>query len=167
MSSVGSDFFVVWSDSQRIRGARVSDSGAVKDSGGFLIGEPARATQLNPAVGSNGTGYLVAWREVLNGIYSARVTVDGTVLDTGGLLLTPSIAADLPDIASDGRDYLIVWQDGRDPRLTGVDILAARLTGQGQLLDANPIAVCTIPGAQSLPAVAFASNAYLVVRITS
>lgn len=72
--------------------------------------------------------------------------------------INPRIAFD------DDETYLVVWQQGRDYfEMESADIFAARVSCDGKLIDANPIAICTVPDSQVSPAVAFAGGVFLVV----
>jgi hypothetical protein len=70
-----------------------------------------------------------------------------------------------PDVAFDGdQTFLVVWQQGRkffegpDPQ-----VLAARVSADGRLLDAKPIEICAAKGAQEAPRVVFSKGVFLVV----
>ncbi|MCX7806827.1 MAG: hypothetical protein N3A38_16820, partial [Planctomycetota bacterium] len=67
--------------------------------------------------------------------------------------------------AFDGdKTYLVVWQHGRDFYETETsDILAARVSADGRLLDEKPLAVCAAADSQLAPAVAFAGGVFMVV----
>ena len=79
--------------------------------------------------------WLVAWREgdVTEGkseIWCARVSADGKALDPQGLRLAEARnLADRPSVASDGKDFLVVWEDLRNGK--DWDLYASRVTGEG------------------------------------
>jgi len=91
----GTNYLVVWEDSRNgdvsaydIYGARVSVGGVVLDPGGIAISAGA-SYQESPAIGFDGTNYLVVWEDWRSDwyrpvIYGARVSKSGTVLDPGG-----------------------------------------------------------------------------------
>jgi hypothetical protein len=66
-----------------------------------------------------------------------------------------------PSVASDGTNYLVVWQDGRDAA-TGYDIFGARVDSSGNVLDANGIAISTAAGDQTSPRVVFDGTEFVV-----
>jgi large repetitive protein len=93
IASNGTVYLVAWQDSRSgvdddIYGARLDATGAVL--GGtdpIAISHPA-ASQRRPAVGSNGSDFLVAWQDDRNGvddIFGTRVTGGGLVMDPGGI----------------------------------------------------------------------------------
>jgi hypothetical protein len=66
-----------------------------------------------------------------------------------------------PSVASDGTDYLVVWQDGR----YGIrsDIYGTRVDALGSVLDPDGIEIASIGHSQATPSVAFDGTNYLVV----
>jgi hypothetical protein len=67
-----------------------------------------------------------------------------------------------PSVASDGTDFLVVWQDNR-PGATGGDVYGARVSAAGKILDPAGIAIATGNNAQVPHDVAFVGSTYLVV----
>jgi hypothetical protein len=160
----GANFLVAYQDyrdSFQICGIRVSPSGMVLDSAGFVICPGPRASF--PSVASGTTNCLVVWqayRSDTADIYGARVARDGTVLDPQGLALTRRAGdAWTPKVAFDGTNYLVVWNDDRNGY---DDVFAARVTQAGAVLDPNGIPVCTAPDHQWSPSVAFGGGCCLV-----
>jgi len=169
IAMAGDQAFVVWEDIRNgantdIFGSRIDLNGLPLDSGNLLVSTVANA-QETPAVASNGTLHLAVWRDFradpLGDIYGARVAADGTVLDPLGLVICNASNYQLaPRVAASGGDFLVAWQDFRN----GIhdDILGARVTGGGAVLDPNGLLISTAPGAQRLPDVAGTTNGYLV-----
>ncbi len=84
------------------------------------------------------------------------------LLDTSGLYaaVPDTNWQDYPDIAFDGVNYLVVWQDDRNGDF---DVYGARLTQEGVVIDTGAFPIVNAPGNQLNPAVAFDGNNYLVV----
>ncbi len=154
-------------DDSDILAARLDSSGTVLDPGGFSAAlQPS--VQQQAAVASNGANYLVAFADQRNklssgqDLYAVRMSRDGTRIDSNDIILTE--ADDMqaaPKLASDGTNYLAVWQD-RGSR----SIEAVRVSGTtGAVLDDPPIKLAPLhlqPDANSY-AVAFGAGHYMVV----
>jgi len=117
----GTNYLVVWSEgsganSYNIRGVRVSTAAKVLDTTRITISS-AKNSQHRPSVGFNGKLYLVAWNDdrgspLWSDVYAARVLPDGTVLDPGGIPISTSPHTQTySSVASDGKDFLVIWQD--------------------------------------------------------
>jgi hypothetical protein len=108
--------------------------------------------------------WLVVWREGdLNeqetDIWCARVKEDGTALDPAGIRITSAKdVQDRPVVASNGKDFLVVWQDLRNGK--DWDVYAARVSGEGKVLDPDGALVSGGPHNQCLPTVAHAGGNY-------
>lgn len=147
VASNGNGFFVVWddprsglgADASDIYGARVARDGTVLDANGFAI-STANVGQHAPSVAFDGKDYVVAWEDGRNdalepGIYAARVTTLGVLVDKKGVALSngpgakrkPSIAA-----TGDGQTLLAAWED---TRLGHVDIRGTWLAQGLRVLD--------------------------------
>ncbi len=154
------NYFVVWEDARNdqgdIYGARVSCAGTILDSVCIPV-STAPNFQGEPAVEYDGENYFVVWSDERNGngncdIYGARVSRDGTVLDTSGIPI--SVASNTqcqPAIIFDGSNYLIVWADRRNG--VDYDIYGSRVTPNGMVLDT--IIISATSGYQWRPALAF------------
>jgi hypothetical protein len=159
----GTNFMVTWSDygppgNGDIRGARVNRSGTVLDPGGFAI-TTGPSSDTAATLAFDGTNYLVVWMSLTgNGtntvIRGSRVSPTGTVLDGAGFQIATGAPAELPDVAFDGTNYLVVWTVGEP----SPGILAARVSRAGVVLDQR---VVTATGG-SYPSVAFGGTTYLV-----
>jgi phosphoribosylformylglycinamidine (FGAM) synthase PurS component len=165
----GTDFFVVWYDDRSedlaydIYGARVSQAGEVLDPNGIHI--PAAANPQSASAASfDGTNFLVVWKDYRSGcdIYGARVSQAGMVLDPGGIAIsTAEGVQDVPAVAFDGTNFLVVWQDPRSG--VGRDIYGARVSRAGVVLDSDGLAISTAGIGQGYPAVSFDGANFLVV----
>jgi hypothetical protein len=141
----GANFLVAWGDDRGgysdIYGARVTPQGTVLDPSGFVISQAAGYRYL-PALGFDGASFLVVWQDQRGGsydIYGARVTPQGTVLDSSGIAV--STAANdqwSPAVAFDGAKFLVIWEDYRNNRDTS-DIYGARVSPAGSVLDEFPV----------------------------
>ena len=104
------------------------------------------ADEENPAIGSQGTEFLVAWEDSRNqatteadDIYGARLAALGTI--TTGAIPISRAAGDQhdPAIAYNGT-YLVAWDDRRNNRY---DIYANRVKANGAVQDGNGFVVDT------------------------
>ncbi len=135
-----SNYLVVWNDINdqfmgTIRCARVSPDGQVLDSAGISICTAPEACL--PVVASDGEDWLTAWYDWRSGdspgVYAARVTAAGQVLDSGGFVVADAEDGEgLPALASDGTNYLAVWE-----RVNGsaLDLRGALISQDAILLD--------------------------------
>lgn len=179
------EYLVVWTDSRNratrgedIYGRRVAGSGARLGSD-FVISSPAATghDQLPDVAWSPWSGwYLVVWTDARNestrgwDIYGRRVSGTGAVLGNGFQISGPA-ATDKEDFAavawnSKSNQFLVVWQDGRDPDPTNTDIYG-RLVSAGEAMLGDDFRISG-PGATSaefFADVAWSStaNRYLVV----
>lgn len=133
----------------------------------FALHVPASALDYpsSPVAASDGRDFLVVWIEsgVENRIMAARVRgSDGTVVDTAGLFIANFVSYQtLPSVASDGRSFLVVWEDYRDA--TGADVLAAMISSGTDPSPAMVVfPVTEAPGEQMLPVAASSGDGYLV-----
>ena len=69
----------------------------------------------------------------------------------------------IPSIASNGDNYLVVWEDHRNNALSKVDVYATRVSKDGAILDADGIAVSRSANDQTDPVVASDGDGYLVI----
>ncbi len=161
----GTNYLLVWEDERYgttdIYGARIAPDGTVLDPAGFPISRADRH-QRNPSVIFGGTDYLVVWddyRYSSYDIFGARVTTDGTVLDTSGIAISTAYGYQLsPCVAYDGTNYLVVWEY----QGTSYDLHGARVSTAGTVLDPSGIAIATGPAQEYFPEVAFDGTNYLV-----
>ncbi|MEO0068994.1 MAG: T9SS type A sorting domain-containing protein [candidate division WOR-3 bacterium] len=167
----GTNYLVAWSDYRNgyesdIYGARVTPAGVVLDTSGIAV-STAPNGQYAPAIGFDGTNYLIVWSDYRSGewgdIYGARVTTAGSVLEPQGIRI--AIAENeqwSPRVAYDGTNYLVVFQDDRDGDFIW-DVYGTRVRPDGVALDSEGIAISTAEFDQIEPRVAFDGTNYLVV----
>src|SRR5207253_360490 len=65
-----------------------------------------------------------------------------------------------PEVAFDGTNYLVVWQDFRSFYTN--DVYGTRVTPEGAVLDPNGIAISTADNDQQAPVLAFDGTEYIV-----
>lgn len=172
VASNGTDYFVTWMDYRDINwdiyGARVLGSGpsssAVLDPSGIAVSTDP-AFQNAPHVGALGTGYLVVWRHDVGGrgdIYGARVSSAGVVQDTSGIAIaTHTVEHYTPRVVSNGSHYFVVWAEYQST--TAWDIVGARVSSTGVLMDTSGIPISTAVREQYDPDVASNGTDFFVV----
>jgi len=121
----------------------------------------------NAAWSNSAKCWLVAWREgYLNetesDIWYARMGADGKALDPAGVRLTSAKGLqDRPEVVSDGKGFLVVWEDLRSGK--DWDVYAAQISGEGKVEKPDGFLVAGGAGNQCRPDVAFAKGNYVVV----
>jgi hypothetical protein len=166
----GSGFLVVWQDLRGgqdydIYAARVSEDGKVLDPGGFPVVRRA-ANQARPAAAFAGGSFIVAWMDArqypVYGLYAARVSRDGKVLDADGRALDAEDADRIAKATPPGRSWLgehHYWWDRLSSRFQPAmasngssclvtylrDVHANQTTGHALLLDPDRCAVIGSP----------------------
>jgi hypothetical protein len=118
---------------------------------------------MYPDVAWNGENYLIAFeRFQISGtrsdIYGMKVDSAGNPFGSVILICTAASNQEYPKIASDGTDYLIVWQDNRSGEK---DIYARLIEADGT--PGTEIQICIESGNQTDPSIAFDGTHYLVV----
>jgi len=165
----GANYMVVWAGGpsgfdSSIYGARVDRSGSTLDATGIVVSTEEADDQKNIAIAFDGTNYMVVWREACGGshdIYAARIDRAGNVLDPDGIVISNAPGDETnPDIASNGTNYMVVWEEERDGRS---GIYGARVDRSGKVLDSRGIAISTEPGEEWDPAIASDGTNYMVV----
>ncbi|MEO0098187.1 MAG: T9SS type A sorting domain-containing protein [candidate division WOR-3 bacterium] len=169
------NYFVVWEDFRRthgvfpdIYGTRLNKYGVVLDSAGMTIAIPPFEQHI-PSVAWGDRNYLVVWEDWRNAfyhgnfldIYGTVVTAEGIVLDTFGMpIATNNYEQYTPALAFNGRNYLLIWEDGRHGNY---DIYGARIDTDGEILDPTGIPISTVSDVQHCPSLAFGNGSYFVV----
>jgi len=137
----------------------------------LLADGPGKGQQDTPAVAFGKAVYLVVWTEgapVELGrarILATRLSPEGKVLDPKAIEVAPNKNADgpqtCPRVAFCKDVFLVVWQDFRNGK--DYDVLGARISPEGKVLDAEPIKVAAGGGTQAMPDVATDGNGFMVV----
>jgi MYXO-CTERM domain-containing protein len=161
-ASNGSGYLVAWVSGGNVLATRVTAAGAKQGSN--LVISQAQDVQSNPTVASNGTDYLVAWQDSRGpsvDVYAARVTSTGTIVDGAGLALsTAGNAQSFPSAASNGTEYLVVWQDLRS--FSTNDIYFRRVPVTGNSFTGEAL-VSNAAGHQLRPSVTSNGSDFLIV----
>ncbi len=166
----GSGYLAVWEDARNgdvdIYGCRYRADGLLLDEIPFLVAR-GDSDQVQPAVAFDGTNYLVVWTDYCGSeppdIRGCRVSTSGVVLDPDGLEVAVTAGEQSsPALASDGVNYLVVWQDDRSCN-NWDDIYCVRVSSSGAVLDNSHIPVSATFLWQIAPAVASSGSEYLVV----
>jgi hypothetical protein len=167
MAFNGTHYLVVWRSTRGswsdIYATRVSQEGAVLDPRGIAVSN-GPGNKADPSVASNGTDFLVVWSQMYGGnwnIRGTRVTDAGEVSDPGGLRMSASTRTEsLPEVASNGMDYLVTWQRYK----TGLDsdIHARLVSSTGQLVGTGELTLANGSYVESAPSVASNGSVYLV-----
>ena len=146
-------------------GAATPASAAPSVSGGRPVSDPvsrlADGSQTEPVVAFGSGRYLAVWTDSREsdtvGVWAARVTAAGAVLDPSGIPVAIGLDdVDVPAVVFDGSDFLITWA-------AGGDIFGARVSGTGRVLDPTAFAISSATGEQGAPAVATNGAGSLVV----
>jgi hypothetical protein len=167
----GTNHLAVWNDDRRLSGrpevfaARISPSGESLDLAGLEISYGHENTHVTDVV-FDGTNYLVAW--------SNHFDVYVTVVGTDGTLRSPqpipvAVDPDLSDagasLSVDGQNTLVVW--GRfDPDSESDQIVGARISRSGTVLDPAPLAIATGAEDEQQATVAFDGTNHLVLYVS-
>lgn len=138
---VGWSSFLTGTSDRPLYGARISPSGSVLDPGGKILVNPGHQFVGYPDLAFAGDEYLMVWAELLNG-NKARGQRLSLALDPIGApfdinLFSPSDARG-PGVASNGNDFLVVWND---QRFAYDQLLGSRVSHAGQVLDPAGIEV--------------------------
>jgi len=110
----GSNFLVVWQDFRShkhydIYAARVSPKGKVLDPGGFVVAAQA-CNQARPKVAFAGGNFVVAWVDArvypVYGIYAARVSPEGKVIDGEGFVVDAEDPQAIAKVRPPGQSWM-------------------------------------------------------------
>ncbi len=139
-----SAYLVAWQDNRRrlandIYACRLGTDGRPLDTMNIII-SGLNTEESYPAVGFDGTNWLVVWSDLRNGvadIYGARVAPDGSLLDSTGFIISnATYTQTIPAVDFNGTNYLVVWSDYR---ASTWKTYGARVTPAGTVLDPNGI----------------------------
>lgn len=162
----GSIYFVVWADYRRddanIYGTRISQNGVVLDPDGIPI-STAPNSQTSAKLSWDGQNFFVVWNDKRNeedGIYGARISPDGQLLDPNGILIYSENNQYFHDIAWNGEEFLVVW-DQSEP-FEFADIYGLRIDSNGQAIDSSPVIISAHDKAEQIPNIISNGNQFLI-----
>ncbi|MFL5319338.1 MAG: hypothetical protein ACJ790_06745 [Myxococcaceae bacterium] len=120
---------------------RVTPDGTFADSTPVLVSDRSNI-QSHPRIAHDGSNWMVTWAAYDNtsghDIWAARVTPAGSVLEPNGFKVVGTGDGEYaPSIAFNGTEYAIGWESYND--VTSSDVLAARVTVDGTVLDQFPV----------------------------
>jgi hypothetical protein len=162
--SNGTMSFVAFTSSSGIVLRRLSAGGALLDASPVVV---TSHVGYNLAAGSNGAEFVIAWTEGSSGwqfappnlrdLYAVRLSTTAEPIDAAPIAVGDSERDEWrAAVASDGRDFLIVYTDG-------TDIAAKRLLREGSLAGVTSKDEGIVIGTYALaPRVAFVGGRYLV-----
>ncbi len=162
----GSSYLAIWEEKHDLYGKRIDYLGNILDSVSIPICL-ASDDQMRPCATWGKESFLVVWEDFRNGnwdIYGTRVDSAGEVLDVSNLAIWADSATDqrYPAVASDGQNYLVIWEETLDS--TGEDyvVQGLRLSSEGVPLDSQPLTISFV-SREGRPALAFGAGKYLAV----
>jgi hypothetical protein len=166
-ASDGGNYLVVWKEvldstgeTYNIQGLRVSPEGNLLDLQPFPISSSDR--ENHPAVAFGEGKYLTVWADENSyDIYGALVDTSGTVSSPFGIGVASGIQTN-PQVASDGANFLVVWED-YGTHWPNIDVTAKRVTSGGTVLDPGGIFIATTEDPEEFPSVSFDGTNYVVV----
>jgi hypothetical protein len=174
----GTNYLVTFFSGGDIRGMRVSRDGSLLDGpDGFQISTGGNSgSRALPSVAWDGERFLVVWQKygegvegesVIKQIRGAFVHRDGSVgpeIAIGPANFEKNEQAYASVAFGDGQ-YLVVWEDNRwavQPSYES-DLVGARVSVDGTVLDPEGIVVSRAPGNQMRPHIAFGGTNFFVV----
>lgn len=173
----GNEAFVVWENLRSSFEFRIRHeiSGApILTSGAALGGVNAFPISIGlnhqdvPQTASNGSLFLAVWRDFRSGpssgiFYGVRISPDGRVLDPEGIQISKGQISGFARPTSNGRDFVVVWEQNSSFNVSGVDIRGATISGDPFAKDVKELVITEAAGNQFSPEIASDGNGYLVV----
>jgi hypothetical protein len=179
----GTSHFTVWLDTRDGRPALYGASTTADGQASAptkVVSEARFPSELTrPRIASDGSGYLVVFYAndtvaAKRGIRGVHVDATGTVDPAGVFDIyippAPNDNAQEPDVAFDGTNYLVVWQNVQNDGSSQTSINGVRVSkGANAALDPEPISVTTSTPVETrtAPSVAWDGQSYYVSWITS
>lgn len=127
----------------------------------------AAGEQHSAQIAAGDTGYLAVWTDVrssllggsmnsgpyfgpaigsMTDVYAARLDASGNLIDTAPLpISTAPYNQSSPVVGWNGQDWLVAWASERETDRYQIDVVATRVSTDGQILDPTPIVLATAP----------------------
>jgi hypothetical protein len=154
-----------WFTTSDIVAVRLDAQGQVLDPAGIVV-SAATAKQTNVRIAHDAQSFFLVWQDDRSAsstdIYGARINAaTGAVVDPSGLPISTATGTQSnPDVAFDGTNFLVVWEDHR----SGTDIYGARVpAATGVPIEPAGIPIAKGVVAHETPTIAFDGAHYLVV----
>lgn len=115
--------------------------------------------------------YLVVWPDNRHHVTSTNVDIYGQLVARDGSLIGTNFeiyssgdsgTSAWPQVASNGSNFLVIWQQWTEGSDSGADIYG-RFVGEDGSLTGDPVPICTAPRGQVDPRIASNGTDYLVV----
>ena len=170
----GSRYLLVWCGNENVASNGWDIRGLILDaalkpvSSNAISISTSQEDQARPSVASNGSNFFVSWEDSLYAVspnyytdlFGTAVNADGSVAKSTAALCMATGDQRYPRVASNGTDYLVVWEDHR----SGTATYANRVSSAGALLGLNTeIKLPATTTYQTVPDVCFGGGNYLVV----
>ncbi len=159
-------YLAVWNDWDTIgvSGNFIMPDGSIADSAGFPIRQGVGTN--SPAVTHDRSNFVVSWNESRYRVKMARVTDDGLVLDTAGILID-SFSLSQTALVSNGDTTIVVFRSDSAWDFDSLTLEAVRMDAEMNRLDADPMQI-SAPGddgwglAPECPAAALCGGDYFI-----
>lgn len=163
-------YMIVWdyiSAGLHVKGALLTGDGfPLKPNGIDVISSAGsqripNVTAFTSTTNGLGYGFFVSWMSASPaGIYGTRVSSDGSVMDSGGILIGAGSGSLHPSAVAINSTLLVVWQQYVS---SAYRIKGARITPGGTVLDSTPLAINNGTGSQRFPRVSTLGTDFMVV----
>ncbi|MEO8217146.1 MAG: hypothetical protein ABI718_08685 [Acidobacteriota bacterium] len=168
VASSGKQYLVAWSEadpSPKIYAERLDGDGRPLDGRGIPVVSTPGNLGVEPRLASNGTDYLILWREetpeiATKYLLKARVIRQDGTFGSQEILLDGNVESDsVPAVQWDTTSYLVTW-----PSNIGVakSLIAVQLSADGQIVK-GPFALSEIDTNASRPNIAWSGTNFMVV----
>jgi hypothetical protein len=140
------------------------DNGGKLSGAKTVVARSANVQQAPRVAYGNGGNSLVVWedRRTNMDIYAVRVDASGAVLDPTGIAVVGLVAQEKhPDVAFDGTNWLVIWNDSRGITTAG-SVYGARVSATGAVLDAPSMPLAGDLYYDGMPVAGFDGTNYLI-----